>query len=379
MDVRVSRPFLRLRVVLLTLVMSTVGANAFAQSGAVIRGTVHDSAGRPIAGVELGVVGGGLRDRTDDRGAFRLSGVVAGPAVLMARRIGFNPSWQNLELRANEEYRVDITLIASVELLDAVRVNAPREVYDARLAGFNARQQKRVGHFVTRERIDRANSSTLSDMLREIPGVKIGPVRNQGRAIRLRGASCPPLVFVDGSPATAGEFDVDIIDLQSVEGIEVYAGMGSIPPEFSGPRDLDLCGVIAIWSRPFRERRRTARAPSSDAAPSDLSNVLTHDQVDIVARLDTGSAGPRYPDSLFRAKASGRVVVEFVVDTTGMVEPSTIEVLASSHPLFTEAVREALLAAHFQAAWSNGRRVRQFVQLPFSFMPEEAVGPKPPE
>jgi TonB family protein len=373
MDAKVARPFLRLRSALFALLVGTVAADAAAQSGAVIKGTVHDSAGRPIAGVELGVVGGGLRGRTDDRGTFRLSGVIAGPAVLMARRIGFNPSWQNLELRSNEEYRVDITLIASIEVLDAVRVNAPREVYDARLAGFNARRQRRVGHFVTRERIDRANSSTLSDMLREIPGVKIGPVRNQGRAIRLRGASCPPLVFVDGSPATAAEFDVDIIDLQSVEGIEVYAGMGSIPPEFSGPRDLDRCGVIAIWSRPFRERRRPARAVVNEAT-SDLSSVLTHDQVDIAARLDTSSAGPRYPDSLFQAKAPGRVVVEFVVDTAGMVEPSSIEVLASSHPLFTEAVREALSVAHFQAAWSKGRRVRQFVQLPFSFMLDEPGG-----
>jgi hypothetical protein len=59
------------------------------------------------------------------------------------------------------------------------------------------------------------------------------------------------------------------------------------------------------------------------------------------------------------------------------VEPATIEVLASTHPLFTHAVREALLAAHFQAAWSKGRRVRQFVQLPFSFMLDDASGARP--
>jgi len=60
------------------------------------------------------------------------------------------------------------------------------------------------------------------------------------------------------------------------------------------------------------------------------------------------------------------------------VEPATIDVLVSSHPLFTQAVREALLAAHFQAAWSKGRRVRQFVQLPFSFMLDEAGAAKRP-
>ena len=383
MDVKDSRPSLRLRVTLLALLVSAAGANASAQSGggAVIRGTVHDSAGRPIAGVELGVAGGGLRDRTDERGEYRLAGIVAGPATLVARRIGYKPYSHSLRLLPREEHKVDIVLETSPEVLDAVAVTAERHVYDSRLAGFNARLQQKVGHFVTRERIDRANSTTLSDMLREIPGVKIGPIRNEGRAIRIRGAPCAPLVFVDGFPATAGEFDVDIIDLQSVEGIEVYAGLGVIPPEFTGPRDLDRCGVIAIWSRPSRERKRAAARPETrpdSMAPVDLQGVLTHDQVDLAARLDTASAGPHYPDSLYQAKTPGRVVVEFVVDTAGRVEPATIDVLASSHPLFTQAVREALLAAHFQAAWSKGRRVRQFVQLPFSFMLDEAGAAKRP-
>jgi TonB family protein len=381
MDAMVSGPFLRLRSALFVLLVSAVGADASAQTGAVIRGTVRDSAGRPIAGVELGVAGGGLRDRTDDRGEYRLAGIVAGPATFVARRLGYKPHSFTLRLFPSEEHRVDIVLQPSPEVLDAVAVTAQRQVYDSRLAGFNARLQQKVGHFVTRERIDRANSTTLSDMLREIPGVKIGPVRNEGRAIRIRGAACAPLVFVDGFPATAGEFDVDIIDLQSVEGIEVYAGLGSIPPEFTGPRDLDRCGVIAIWSRPSRDRRRAASRPETrpdTAVPIDVTEVLTHDQVDLAARLDTGSAGPRYPDSLYRARTAGRVVVEFVVDTAGMVEPGTVDVLVSSHPLFTQAVRESLLTARFQAAWSKGRRVRQFVQMPFSFMLDEPPGPKRP-
>ncbi|MEO7371329.1 MAG: TonB family protein, partial [Ilumatobacteraceae bacterium] len=338
-------------------------------------------AGHPLAGVELGVAGGGLRGRTDDRGEYRLAGVVAGPATLTARHIGFRPYSYTLRLLAGTEHYVDVVLQTSPAELEAVAVTARREVYDSRLAGFNARMQQKVGHFVTRERIDRANSANLSDMLREIPGIKIGPMRNEGRAIRFRGSSCPPLVFVDGFPATAGEFDVDIIDLQSVEGIEVYAGLGVIPPEFTGPRDLDRCGVIAIWSRPSRDRRRASARPEpkpDSAASADLSDVLTHDQVDLVARLDTGSSGPRYPDSLYKAGTPGRVVVEFVVDTAGRVEPNTIEVLMSSHALFAASVREALLAAHFQAAWAKGRRVRQFVQLPFSFMLDEASGVRRP-
>src|SRR6478735_7361010 len=174
MDVKGSRPFVR--AALLALMVGAAGGNASAQSGAVIKGTVHDSAGQPIAGVELGIAGGGLRERTNEKGEYRLAGIAAGPATLTARRFGYKPYSYSLRLRSSEEHRVDIVLDVAPTELDAIAVSADRQVYDARLAGFNARLQQKVGHFVTRERIDRANSANLSDMLREIPGVKIGPM-----------------------------------------------------------------------------------------------------------------------------------------------------------------------------------------------------------
>jgi TonB family protein len=211
-------------------------------------------------------------------------------------------------------------------------------------------------------------------MLREIPGVRIGPVSNQGRAIRLRGATCPPLVFVDGFPATAGEFDVDMIDLVTVEGIEVYSGMATVPPEFLGPRDLDRCGVIAIWSRPSRAKARPGGAmPPTKGA--DTAALYMRGEVDVAARPDSGNVGPTYPDSLYRAQVRGQVVVEFVVDTLGAVELASIEVLVSSDPLFTAAVRDALARAKFVPARRGGQRARQLVQYPFVFSPALANRP----
>lgn len=360
------------------LLCVAVAGRTPAQGNAALRGAVTDSAGRPIEDVDVAVSGVAGATRSDAHGLYRMAGFEPGPVVVTARRLGFNMYTQSVRLLAGVELRLDIRLVPSLEVLPAVAVVAPRHSYDARLAGFNARSALKVGHFVTRERIDRANSTTLTDMLRELPGVKIGAMRNQGRAIRLRGANCAPLIFVDGFPATAGEFDVDMIDLQSVEGIEVYAGLGSIPAEFSGPRDLDRCGVIAIWSRPSRERRG-ARDVSRAAAtpPVAPQEAQTPDQVDVVARLDSGSRGPTYPDSLYRARVTGRVVVEFVVDTLGFVEPASFDVMASSHPLFTQAVQEALALARFHPATQNGHKVRQFVQMPFAFAPMAARQAQP--
>jgi hypothetical protein len=237
---------------------------AGAQRGsASVSGIVRDTAGKPVDGVTVSVVGSGRHTLTDARGSYQIAGLIPGRAAVAARRLGFFADTTELRLREDFEERLDIRLQSAAEPLPSIAVTGRREAYDSRLAGFHARRKTHVGHFVTRERIDRANSTTLSDILREIPGVKIGPQRNEGRAIRLRGATCPPLVFIDGVPATAAEFDVDIVDLNSVEGIEVYAGGVSVPAEFMGPRDLDRCGVIVIWSRPSRARSPEQGGPSA--------------------------------------------------------------------------------------------------------------------
>lgn len=348
-------------------------ASRFARAQTVVTGMVRDSAGFPLANVDIEVSPLGLHVRSGDRGTYRVTGALTGAVSFTARRLGFQPATHSLSVDGRSVLSVDFVLRAPPEILRAVNVTARPEVYDSRLAGFNARSKQGVGHFVTRERIDRANSATLSDVLREVPGVHIGAPRNEGRAIRLRGSSCAPLVFVDGFPATAGEFDVDIIDLKSVEGIEVYAGLGALPPEFSGPRDLDRCGVIAIWSRPARARNGEALrlAGGGERSPLPVADeaVLTQDEVDQAARLDNGGAVPHYPDSLLALRVRGRVVVEFVVDTMGAVERGSIAVLSSTNELFTASVREALSGSHFFPARKQGRRVRQFMQLPFNFTP----------
>ena len=76
---------------------------------------------------------------------------------------------------------------------------------------------------------------------------------------------------------------------------------------------------------------------------------------------------PRYPDSLRTANVSGEVLTMFVVNADGSVDPGTLKVVKSSHPLFTDAVRNALPEMRFQPAMVKGRAVRQLVQMPYAF------------
>jgi protein TonB len=64
---------------------------------------------------------------------------------------------------------------------------------------------------------------------------------------------------------------------------------------------------------------------------------------------------------------TGRVTVRFVVDTTGRAEVDGMQVIETSHELFSESVRNALGSFRFSAGEIGGRKVRTLVQLPFTF------------
>lgn len=86
---------------------------------------------------------------------------------------------------------------------------------------------------------------------------------------------------------------------------------------------------------------------------------------------------PRYPPELKSRGVEGDVLVQFVVDTTGLAILETFRVLRSPDPAFTLAVRAWLPKARFSPAEIGGRYVRQMVQQPFSFA--LARNPFPPD
>src|SRR3712207_1103698 len=191
-------------------------------------------------------------------------------------------------------------------------------------------------------------------------------------AVRLRGSRCAPLVWLDGAPAMAGEFDLDFISPETVSGIEVYAGPATVPVEFRSTRGIESCGVIVVWSRVEspepREPRRKGQSQKSVAAVSP-PRVYTADEVDTAARVDSsGISEPFYPDSLYAFRIGGEVVAQFVVDTTGQILPESFSAVSSTHPAFTEAVRRALRRSKFKPAVLAGRPVRQVMVLPYRFV-----------
>ena len=342
-----------------------------AQARGTVTGMVRDSTGAGIAGAEVSVSGTTLRAHTNAEGGFRLTNVPLGSLTLAVRRLGYAPTAISVLLSPSETPVVSVVVTPLAQALATVVVRGDRRFEDhGRLAGFYQRRSRSSGgHFITREQIDQRNPSQLTDLFRNVPGARVHTSRFTN-AIRFRGMRCAPLVWLDGFPATAGEFDIDALDPYIVEGIEIYLGVATVPPEFRWVRGGGSCGAIVIWTG-FEERRRKDRREAQ--ATADLEKqvgdrmLFTADQVDIAARPDSGAIRPSYPDSLFRENVIGQVLVEFVVDTSGSVVLESISSVSSTHPQFTDAVRRALREARFSPARLSGRAVRQLVQLPVRF------------
>ncbi len=93
-----------------------------------------------------------------------------------------------------------------------------------------------------------------------------------------------------------------------------------------------------------------------------------------VVRVD-GSAAPAYPTDLLANGVEGSVEAEFVVDTTGWVDPQSVRILRSTHQEFSSAVRLALMGMQFRPAWRSAHRVRQLVAQRFTFRLEHPLPP----
>lgn len=369
------------RILPIVFVLAGVAQPSFlsAQGVGIIRGVVSDSQGGAVSGAQITVTGTSLRIESGPSGEFRIPRVPSGAASINVRRLGYRPATVVAQVAPGSETSVDFRLAPVPEMLPPVEVTRKAEISDRRLAGFHARKEKGVGHYVTREQLDRRDSPRFADALRQVPGLTVKPIRRGGgTTVSMRG-NCPPLVFLDGFPAAAGTLDLDMIDLASVEGIEVYSGISTVPAEFYSVRGGERCGVIAIWSRPAGPRRVRLGNSSPGALEREVASagVYTADQVQEPALLAPGSASPTFPDSLWQAGVGGRVVAEFIVSAQGVIEPGTFGIASSTHPAFSSAVRSALEGAVFRPAKLAGRNVRQLVQLPFVFDPPAAGSTEP--
>lgn len=92
------------------------------------------------------------------------------------------------------------------------------------------------------------------------------------------------------------------------------------------------------------------------------------DEVDRVVRPFDNNPKPVYPWRLQRQGVQGSFVAQFVIDSTGRIDESTLVFPPNAHSLFVEAVRQALRKSRYYPAEFGGRKVKQLVEQRFTFV-----------
>jgi Carboxypeptidase regulatory-like domain/TonB-dependent Receptor Plug Domain len=231
-----------------------------------LEGVVRDDSGAVLPGVRVELWDNLTRERvrsqeTDRGGRFAFRVRQGSGYRLHATRIGYLATDSSLLVPDDRRtLPVEFRLVAQPLGLEAIDVVA-RARSPAVLNGFQARQRTGMGHYLTREDLDRMRPAMVTDALARVPGVRLesGGGSSFHRRIRMSRSSargyCPVQVFVDGMLINRGSSRMreassgvdDTVSIDDVEGIEVYRGLSSVPAEFLN--EDSRCGVVVIWTR----------------------------------------------------------------------------------------------------------------------------------
>lgn len=205
--------------------------------------------GEPLAGAVVSLKRTGLGAVTDSAGNFAVGRTVAGQDTVQVRYLGFETSSTPLFLEPERTTRVVLLLSPSVVRLADIRVEVEASERLGVMADFERRRKKGIGHFFGREEIEERDPRYTSDLLRHVPGVRVGPYRPEGTEIimgRDAAMKCAPVIFLDGLYMKG--LRIDDIPATTLGAVEVYRGASEVPVQFAQMAPT-ACGAILIWTR----------------------------------------------------------------------------------------------------------------------------------
>jgi hypothetical protein len=236
--------------------LSWAARRVSAQDNTPVAGTVFESTtGLPVPNVEVRILGTSRMAHTDSAGGFKFS-LEPGRYLIRATRLGFGPRSVPLDIGSGDTVTVGIEMAILPVMLAEVVVKAREEKYRGKMAGFAERMRTSPAPrsaFITRDEIERANPTRLSDLFRS----------RGGRA----GCASSATVYLDGvqvSPDKIGaplrgvrseplqrDFRLDHFPPDEIEAIEFYVGGAQTPAQFSATARQGLSAgcTILIWTR----------------------------------------------------------------------------------------------------------------------------------
>lgn len=285
--------FTRTAVLGVLAALSARSALAQGKPTVTIAGVVRDSAGRPLDGAEVWLVGGS-KTVTGPGGTFRFDGIKnAVRGWIAARHIGHLPAQTSVSGEPGTTSAVTIVMAARPYDLPELTVRAAEKAQRSRLIEFVWRTRGTGARFVSRDDIERSGATRLGQVvLRYLPfkdprtmdePAGMGPYESSGlmampmiyfnspwalpgsesdprmewytsSATRWSDApratrSCPPAVSVNGGGIAPG-WAVNDFDPDEVEALEIYRDHANSSIEY-GMSSGAGCGVVVVWLKAF--------------------------------------------------------------------------------------------------------------------------------
>jgi hypothetical protein len=235
-----------------TLLLSPADSGTKAGKAAVSGQVVLE--GSPTnAGSRVELLGSDIVAMTNDKGEFTMQNLPSGSRVLLARHVGFGAETAPVDLSSLQQKRVTIKLSKFVAIMDPVLVTARRYAALDKI-GFNQRKKSGFGRYIGPDRIQQMHPVYLTDILRQVPGLRMtygrnGPVVSGSRGTGAgRGAGCVQY-YVDDMPyreMTPGDVN-NFVTGGEVVAVEVYSGF-STPGRFI-QAGATSCTTIVLWTR----------------------------------------------------------------------------------------------------------------------------------
>jgi protein TonB len=176
-----------------------------------------------------------------------------------------------------------------------------------------------------------------------------------------------PMVPAHAPPTTAPKpphIDDDL-SAPPIKGFQTLTAPIDIPDRIP---DVDLSQAVTNADDFRGTGARDGRANDVEAeTPTHDDHAYFEFQVEKPALARDANSPPRYPSMLERSRVEGELLAQFVVDTTGKADMSTLEILHATNALFSASLASALPHWRFYPAEAGGRKVRQLVQVPIRF------------
>jgi TonB family protein len=190
-----------------------------------------------------------------------------------------------------------------------------------------------------------ASIAPRTDRSPTTPTPRRRPRRPVRTALTLAGSATPPLLPV-----------LAVLDLAVLDLLDASPAV-DLPSPAVTAADFDRAAASqALVASAFK------RVPHDERQP-----YLSH-QVELRPEPLEDNPKPEYPLVLMRQHIEGRVAVQFVVDTSGVADLRTLQIITSAHPLFTRAVTTVLAQMRFRAGETGDHKVRVRVVWAFAFI-----------